>query len=862
MSPDPHAERWQRVKSLLADALERPTGERQSYIDQHSADDAALRSELTALAAAAAQTGSLLDGSPHELAWSALRAQSLLTATDWVGRQLGPWRLMALIADGGMGRVFRAERADGLYEQEVALKLIAAGGDREALVARFTAERQILASLDHPNLAKMLDGGITDEGLPYFVMELVRGEPLDRYCQARSLDVEARVRLMRTVSQVVHYAHQRGVVHRDLKPANILVTNDGVVKLVDFGIAKRVGGDQPASPPTATLHRVMTLDYASPEQVQGREITPASDIYSLGVVLYRLLTDSSPYPETALTSDYQLSRAICDTEPMPPSRAASLATAPNRAARRRLQGDLDAIVLMALRKDPAHRYPTAEALADDLFRFLEGLPVQARHGAWNYRAGRFLLRHRAMFGAALVANLALVLGLSIAIYQSYEARRQYERAERHYAGVRKLATVMMFDVHKAIEELPGATQARRLIVENALKYLEQLALESHDDPMLQVEIATGYRNIGSVQGNPFGSSLGDPKGAGASWDKAERLMLATLADPRAAAATKHAARRELVLTRHLKAVLLTSQGDFDNALAMARAGAADAEALVALKAADPLSDLRARATIYASWVHGLALSGRKEAFFEVSDKAVAYLRELMKLQPDDTRVAGSLATVHGMRSQYLMTHDDTPAGNRRSRQELEQTISIIDGFRKTNPDNLMHIANLAVAYAHVGEVDRRLGDLRGAVKGRQRAVDTLAPRLKLDPDNAMLRVDYATFSAELSQALLEVGDPAGALKAARQSIASFDIAPEGARSNLVSQWDHGYALYRFGKALLASADPAERAEACDAYRRATQVLQSHHERFGEHPTYTEEGKKVRAEMQAHIGKNCRSGAPR
>jgi len=855
------AARWARVKTLLAEALERPAAERQAFIDSASGTDAALRGELTALVAAAAQTHSLLDEAPRGLALDALQARRADGSGAWLGRRLGAWRIVSLIADGGMGRVFLAERADGLYAQQVALKLMAPGLDRDALVARFVAERQILAGLDHPNLAKVLDGGITDEGMPWFAMELVRGEAIDAWCDAHGLDIEARVRLLRTVCQVVHYAHRRGVVHRDLKPANILVTGDGTVKLVDFGIAKRFGDELPTTPPTATLQRVMTLEYASPEQVQGLPVTPASDIYSLGVVLYRLLTRSSPYPEAALASDYQLSRAICDTEPLPPSRAAKAGTLARRAERRRLHGDLDAMVLMTLRKDPARRYASAEALADDLFRFLEGLPVQARHGAWSYRAGRFVLRHRVMFGAALLANVALVLGLSLAAWQSFEAQRQHERAERHFANVRKLASVMVFDVHKAIQNLPGSTDARRLIVQNALVYLDQLGAESQGDAKLQLEIAGGYRNIGDIQGNPLASNLGDPKGAAASWQRAEALAQAVLDDRRAGAPDRHAARRELAQTRRLQATLHTTDGEFDAALATARAGLQDGETLVeedrrtGASPAETDTDLRIRSGLAATQAQGIALSGRKDGFFEASDKSIRYLEELNARHPDDAQVGGTLASMHGMRSVFLLTHEDNAAGWPRARAELDQATAILQRLMAKYPDNVMVAANLAVAYDHHGEVTRRMGDLPGAIADRRRAVEVLEPRMRADPDNAMLRVDYATFAGELSESLLAAGHRAEAVDVARRAAAAFDQAPEGARSNLLSQWDHGMTLFRLGKALIALGRPADRGETCDSYRRGLALLQAHFDHFGPHPTYADGG-DVRAEMQGHLTRQC------
>ncbi|MCW7536918.1 serine/threonine protein kinase [Aquabacterium sp. A7-Y] len=297
-----------------------------------------------------------------------------------LGQRVGAYRLGALIGRGGVGLVYRAERVDGRYEPAVAVKLMRDSFPGKPAVSRFRTECQIMSSLDHPNLAKVLDDGVTHDGHPYFVMELVAGEPIDLYAKRRRLTVGQRLQLFRAVCQVVHYAHQKGVVHRDLKPGNILVTHDGTVKLLDFGAAGRIAlEDNGLQPVTQTADRMLTLAYASPEQVRGVQVTPASDIYSLGVVLYRLLTGTTPYPAASFRSDYELAKAICEVKPLAPSRAGSLQV----DERRRLRGDLDVVLLMALRKDPAKRYASAEQFADDLLHHLQRLPLRARRAAWH-----------------------------------------------------------------------------------------------------------------------------------------------------------------------------------------------------------------------------------------------------------------------------------------------------------------------------------------------------------------------------------------------------------------------------------------------------------------------------------------------
>jgi tetratricopeptide (TPR) repeat protein/predicted Ser/Thr protein kinase len=407
------------------------------------------------------------------------------------GERLGPWRVLNEIGRGGMSVVYLAERADDAFRQRVALKVLdRAPRDREAR-ARFEQERQILASLDHPNIARLLDGGVDGRGLPYIVMELVEGQPIDRYCaqygNGRGLTVDERLALFQVVARAVAHAHRRLVVHRDLKPSNILVTAAGEVKLLDFGIAKLLdpGAAGPwAAPPTRTALRVLTPEYAAPEQVRGEPVTTASDVYQLGLVLYEILTGQRAH---GLTGDSltEMERVVCSGEPPRPSR-----TATTSSLRRRLEGDLDAIVRMALRKEPDRRYASPADLAADLHRHRSGLPVTAREDSLIYRAGKLVRRHRLAVVAAAAVMLSLVCGLGSALWQAREATREAKKA----AEVKDFL-VRIFEVADPGESLGREVTARELL-DRGVERIEGLKGEPEVQAELLAAAGVSYRSLG------------------------------------------------------------------------------------------------------------------------------------------------------------------------------------------------------------------------------------------------------------------------------------------------------------------------------------------------------------------------------
>lgn len=510
-------ERWRQIDELFRTVANRPPAEREAHLTRVCGDDADLRREV-------------LDLLAHEPPESFLHdpiKQAAISVThepddELLGRRIGPYRLTRMVGRGGMGAVYEAVRDDDQFQQQVALKLIKRGMDTAFVRDRFLRERQILASLDHPHIARLFDGGATADGLPYFVMEFVDGEPITDYCQRHRLTLNQKLMLFRDVCSAVQHAHQKLVIHRDLKPSNILVTADGTLKLLDFGIAKLLSPDPgEAITRTETAVRLMTPDYASPEQVRGKAISTATDVYSLGVVLYELLAERRPY-QFETYSPLVIERAICDTEAPKPSDIARETDATAKLAKQ-LTGDLDNIVLMALRKEPERRYQSVEQFSEDLRRYLAGLPVAARPDTFTYRASKFVRRHRVAVVAVALVALSLLGGIFATTLAARRARAERERAERRFAQVRKLSNTFLFEFHDAIAKVPGTTEARAMVVKTALEYLNSLAQEATGDAQLEWELAVAYQKVGDVQGDPWAPNLGHSREAMESYQKSLRL---------------------------------------------------------------------------------------------------------------------------------------------------------------------------------------------------------------------------------------------------------------------------------------------------------------------------------------------------
>lgn len=437
------------VADLFAAAVTRTGDERAAYLDAACAGSMTLRAEVESLLRAYDDSDGFLE--PPDV--RRLAALMVDGAGPPLPAAIGPYRIVRELGRGGQGRVFLGERADGQFEQRVAVKLLRAGLDSPEAFARFRRERQILARLRHPAIAALLDGGVTEDDQPWFAMECVEGTSITAFCEARGLDLPGRIKLFVEVADAVAYAHRHNVVHRDLKPSNILVTNDGHAKLVDFGIAKPLEGGTPTV--TRTSARVLTPEYAAPEQVRGGPVTAASDVYALGAVLYEILTGERVH-QLASYSPVEIEHVVCEQEPVAPSRAA------RKAGTRRLRSDLDAIVLKALRKEPEGRYASVDDLLADLDRYQRGLPVRARRGSALYRTRKLVARHRAR-----VAILALVVGLggALAALQSRAraAAREAERAREMESYARALREGLPSAPGTAAAGVPAWAAGRRII---------------------------------------------------------------------------------------------------------------------------------------------------------------------------------------------------------------------------------------------------------------------------------------------------------------------------------------------------------------------------------------------------------------
>ena len=504
------SDRWNLIEEIFQGALERPSDARMQYAEQACGNDKQLLGEVRSLLESDSDAETVLRAAIAE----DLRAMTKTSNLSEIGLRLGPYLLVRELDGGGMGVVYLAVRSDDHYFQIVAIKMIRKGLDSPDLVQRFRRERQILATLNHPNIGAILDGGETEDGRPFIVMEFVEGQPITLSSQGSS--IRERIELFRSACSAVHYAHQKLILHRDIKPSNVMVTPDGVVKLIDFGISKPMEPQLVLSETTATepSSRMMTPDYASPEQIQGKELTTATDIYSLGVLLYELLVGSRPYTLRNL-SPAAAERVVCEQNPRKPSSTADL----SKRMRREISGDLDRIVLTAMHVDPSQRYQSVHHLDEDLLRYLQGKPIAAKKSSLVYLLRKFVQRHKE---AAVLTACALLLlpAVSLLVYS-----RQSRIAERRAKQIRTLADSAVSDMTDKLQHSSASTETQAAIFHSALRFLDGLRKSSGDDPRLLLELSKAYVRVGDLEGSPLVADLGNSNAAVTSYQQASRIAI-------------------------------------------------------------------------------------------------------------------------------------------------------------------------------------------------------------------------------------------------------------------------------------------------------------------------------------------------
>jgi serine/threonine protein kinase len=796
MTPD----RWRRIEEIFHAALDRAPEDRGPFLDQACGTDTELRAEVESLLAENV-SDAILQAPIQRAAESVTRTEDAR-----IGQRFGFYRITGLIGQGGMGAVYRGGRDDDEYRKQVAIKLVKRGMDTDSLLRRFRYERQILASLEHPHIARLLDGGTTDDGLPYLVMEYIGGQPITKYCDAISLTIPERLRLFLKVCEAVGYAHQNLVVHRDLKPGNILVTGDGAPKLLDFGIAKLLTADPESddTPNTATSVHLMTPDYASPEQVRGGAITTATDIYSLGAVLYELLSGERAHRFQSHAPS-EIERVVCDTDAEKPSAAAARTGAPTAKLRKHLAGDLDNIVLMAMRKEPKRRYSSVEQFAEDIRKYLDGRPVIARQDTFGYRSAKFVQRNRVAVASAAVIAVTLVGGIAMTTYQA-------QRAGRRFDQVRRLANTVLFNLSDQIGALPGSTEARETVARTGLEYLDSLAAEASDDPELQLELAEGYHRLALVQGGFRVPGLEQFDAALASHRKAlalGRQLLARSANDirvlslmvkthsnvgdilqergqsaEASAEMREAmrllgpleTRTDLTIDQMFDVVvLLHFDGDLQLKLGDRRAAerqyrrALEWDERILTRFPGPRAQ-HSLSLDLATFGDALAAGGDLSGAMDQYYKALAVRLENVKQNPDNSRYRRELSLLYSWMGHFTGNPNRMNLGDRAKAEEYYRlNLGLAEELAREDPKNVQAQIDLSFANEHLASVVAER-DAAAAVAMFRRALAVIQPLLEKSPTELRYLRRRATQQRLLAVALHKSGDPAARL-AMREALA-------------------------------------------------------------------------------------------
>ena len=799
---------WGRLQDLFEEVCALDEDSRRLVLDQRCNGDVRLRSEVERMVRAF---------DDERVANAEARAVS-------AGRRFGAWQTIRLLARGGMGEVWLARRADGQHEQRTALKILSPYLAAPDSVHRFRRERELLARLEHPNIARLLDGGMSSQGEPYLVMEYVQGVRLDRYCDERRLSLAARLRLFLKVCAAVNAAHQFLVVHRDLKPSNILVTAEGEPKLLDFGIAKLIDAEAGLEQ-TTTANVFLTPMYASPEILRGQPATVASDIYSLGVLLYELLAGRRPF-DAAKLSPAGLMEAVTEQDAPRPSVIAASESDDIAALRgmtpdklkSALDGDLDSIALKALAKDPQERYASAAQLADDIRRYLDGQPVTAVQSSWLYVARKFVRRNRLAVSAAAVLLLSFGAGIAGTLWQAHIARQEQVYADQRFNDARQLANYLLFDLYDSVGKVPGTMPVQAGMAGRTLEYLDRLAAIKSNDPSLRLELGQGYLRLGTILGGKFG--VGDTLGNNAQAIESDRKALGIVAPLAGEHPDDVAARRVLASIEEQLGGALARTGQYGEAFEWLQKSA---DSFDQIAAANP-HDLPSLRDAGRGWqTYGKLLSEKSgyitfnaDAPLGYLNKSVTYLDGALRTDPADSQTIRTLAESYESIGRIEATPDPQkgvqaystalgllarlPASERQSVevQQLRARMLVLLGWGQGQLGDLKHsLANLEEArpildaqaaadpqnvgaqyrrvdlYRSIGLVSGYAGNAGEALRNLQNAVGILDVIVKRDTANTIYPLLRAELQGRVANLLLQAGRKTEAAPYARESVAYF-----------------------------------------------------------------------------------------
>jgi serine/threonine protein kinase len=822
---------FQQIEDLFHRALDVAPESREAFVREQSAGDDRLASDVLSLLTSDRASG-VFSGAARRLNDLAETPQ----AASLIGQRVGAYEIQREIGRGGMGAVYLAERADDAYRQKVAIKFVGAGWISPIVEARFREERQILANLNHPYIARLLDGGALHDGRPYLVMEFVDGVVLSEFV-GRSPSLEDRAALILKVCEAVQYAHQNLVIHRDLKPANILVEADSSPKLLDFGIARLE--EVEASAATEAGWRMMTPEYANPEQFLGERVTTSADVYSLGAVLYELVAGAPPF-DLASKSARESRELICETDPVHPSTR-------NPQLRGRLASDLDVIALKALRKKPAERYASVAELIADLDRALSGQPVLARDYTRVQKLARFLVQHRIETAAAalVLASLAAGLGISLreasiariarskaeeaatlareertlaerngaeADQQAHRAENALAVAERRFDDEHHLATDVLLKLNQSLGNLPGATKVRTDAAKASAEYLDRMAQDAAGDPKLQSDLAHAYYELAEITGNPLRINNGDSKAALDLYSKSRAIYQHLLQkDP-----TDTESRRGLAQTYKGTGIVLASLARYD-------------EASVAHKQAIALLEPLASESNQAALDFADALVTYASAL-TTAERYPEVLKVLSRVKPvvgppgtppgtDEARLQ-LLANVASLTSQAKEKTLDSAGGL----EAAVEALRIRDQLHAASPGNLSLTRDLVLAYGRLGDrffnEELRTGHAtrEGSLRYYQRARELALETSRADETDQRAKLDVAASTSRYARSLGLVGDDTGSITATRESIAAFEkLAASG---NTFALGSAGLDSSDLGEALQKRGDLDA---AAAAYRRSTEI---------------------------------------